>query len=315
MTEMTRRVSLVLLSSALLAGCKNFRPPASNTPVPLNADGSVSLPWSPYIVIQPDQGAFPGYVEAIRRLQAKGMIRGARIEIFSNGGAVSTVNLVSGLGVEVTGLVSNQDLFRPDVENMIDEMVRLHPAINYFQIGNEITTIIPNDQPQMSLEKYMTVFSRVYNHVQFKHPGTILITQSTLGSGEKGPGDLRKMVELGLNKLPREDIRIGINFYDGDTNAYSSILNNDLAGYRVFIMESGIADWSRQIGYVQVKYPEFTTKTGIRAERIYYYVAWGGDPGKLTGGDDHSEFSLIRNPRSVAEMTFSPLMKSLVGEF
>ncbi|MBI2674463.1 MAG: hypothetical protein HYX22_01875 [Candidatus Yanofskybacteria bacterium] len=302
------RREFVLVLAGFAASCNNFSVPTSNSPIPLNADGSAGIkspPWSPYIVIHPDQSAFPGYEKAIKLLQSKGMLKGARIEVSTDGGAVSTVNLVSRLGVEVVGLVSNSELFRPDIENMIDQIVWMYPSASYLQIGNELTTIIPKDQFQMSLEQYMVVFKRVFDYVQLRHPRLKLITQSTLGSGEKGPEDLRAMINLGLNKFPRESVFVGINFYDGEMNAYSSIITNDL-NLRVFVMESGIENWSQHIGYVQVRYPETATK--LRAERIYWYAL-------LDGIGVYTDHSLIKDPQDVLKMTMSPLMKSLTGEF
>ena len=74
-----------------------------------------------------------------------------------------------------------------------------------------------NARPTITIEQYMTLFRRIYDHVQNRHPGrATLLTQSTLGSGLHGPEELESMVNLGLTDFDPRHVIIAINLYDLD---------------------------------------------------------------------------------------------------
>ena len=265
--------------------------------------------WSPYIVIHSDGGAIEGYRKALMDLKSRGMVRGARVGL--SGYRDSIVQMISSLGIEMVGIVGNEELFNPNPEAMIDRYISGFPEIRVFQIGNEITTINPSQK--MTIEQYMDVFKKIYNHVQLNYPSITLMTQSTFGSGSYGSDELKRMVELGLKPdiiSPRRVI-VGVNIYsDNALNDYISVRNQYLdspnqGGYRVWVMETGSSNPADQIAHVKSFYHRLTSALG--AERIYWYVLWNGDSGPEVG------YGLIVNPRNPSIMTYSPLFKVLTG--
>ena len=89
--------------------------------------------------------------------------------------------------------MSNDNLFEPDIEGVIDRIFSGAPEIRYFQIGNEVTTILPSTGPTITIEQYAALFQRIYEHVQSHYPGrAILLTQSALGSGLRGRRSSRR---------------------------------------------------------------------------------------------------------------------------
>ncbi len=112
------------------------------------------------------------------------------------------IKSIGRLGIDLLGLVGNEYLFAQDIEQHIDRIFAAYPEIRYFQIGNEVTTILPSTGPTITIDDYMIVFQRIYNHVRNHHPGrAVLLTQSTLGYGVYGPAELEAMVRLGLARL------------------------------------------------------------------------------------------------------------------
>jgi len=290
---------LFVVSVCLLMGCSSFQNPAA----PSNTSSN-DIPWSPYIVIHSDGGALKSYENALRQLQSHNRIKGARIGLDFIGSSRDTTRLVNSLGIEIVGIMDNNDLVRSDIENVFDQYYRNYPEVKTFQVGNEISTI--GNGPHMTMEVYMGVLKRIYRHVEKNYPGVMLVSQSTLGSGEYGPDELSRMVGLGLKEIPPSRLIIGINVYNAKAlNFYSSVLTNKLGGYRVWVMESGFDGWDGQIAHVYNVYPRIQNE--LRAERIYWYVLWNGDSGFEPG------FSLIKQANT-PQATFSPLLKLLIGQ-
>lgn len=330
MTKITRRDSLVLLSGALFSGCNSrffspTGPSATSENGQIGQDGLIGVDtpegqirWSPYLVVQPDAGAVEGYRKVLTEMKARGNVRGVRIPLNSFRDPV--VQMVSSLGLEMTGVISNEDLFDPNPQTMIDRYISIFPDMKVLQIGNEVSTL-PGTET-MTVEQYMDVFKKIYSHVQLKHPSIILMTQSTFGShgsrsygglGSYGSNELKRMVELGLKPdiLSPQRVIVGINVYTDDAlSDYVSTRNQYLStgrgGYRIWVMECGHSDPSGHISKVKDFYPRMANS--LSAERIYWYVAWGGDAGATDAG-----YSLIQNPRDPNRMTYSPLGKALAG--
>ena len=79
----------LLLLTPLLAACQLISGPSSAPPA-----WQSSLPqWSPYVVLQPDDGALAGYHDALTQLTSRRAVTGARIQLFADGRAAPTVNL------------------------------------------------------------------------------------------------------------------------------------------------------------------------------------------------------------------------------
>ncbi len=268
------------------------------------------LNWSPNVGVHATGEALGAYRDSLSKLKRAGKLNGVRAEININDNGPNPVIKMMGvdLGLEILGLIDNHFLFDPNIERRIYEIFNeWYPEIHYFQIGNETTTILRKPGPTLNIEKYMEVFKRIYNHVQNRYPNKVLITQSTLGSGIYGPTELEKMVDLGLAEMDPNKVIIGINSYDpANATQYFGVINGPLSGYRVWITETGVKDPNRHISYVAANYK--TLRNYLRAERIYWYVMWGGD------GPPDTDFSLIKNPGSYPNYWKSPLFKALTGE-
>ena len=306
------RLGIVLLAAVATLTCSD---PKGLTSIGPN-DPSISDPaiaqqvkqkWSPYVAVHVTGEALTAYQDALTRLIHSGQLKGVRLEIDRNSLASGdrVIRTVGALGVELLGLISNELLFDANVEGTIDRIFSSYPEIRYFQVGNEITTILPSSGPTMTIEEYMVVFQRIYNHVQLRYPGrATLLTQSTLGAGLYGPEELERMANLGLARMDPARVIVAINDYDPyQAGNYVGLLGNALRPFRVWITESGVSNADHHISFVQDGYP--LLRNYLRAERIYWYVLWGGDSGSDT------EFSLIRNPASYPNYWTSPLFTML----
>ena len=307
---MTGRLVAVLLGASLVgAACDRFENGSPVSPSDIAGNpvlaGEVLAQWSPYVGIQLAGQAREAYGDAISRLQAAGRLRGVRIEITRRLNAGDPVlKAVTETGVEVLGLISNEFLTLPNIEGEIDAIFASFPGIRYFQIGNEITTIAGST---MTIDQYMTVFLRIYGHVQSRHPGrAILLTQSTLGSGLHGPTELEAMVGLGLNRVDPSRVILAVNMYDLDNaSQYLGLLGGSLRRFRLWVTESGVRDPNLHLAWVRDSYPRL--RNMLRAERVYWFVMWGGD----TGPDVN--FGLIRSPGAFPTYWKSPLFELLAG--
>ena len=298
---------LVVLSVTvgLLMACDQIgRSPTAPSSPPTAAE--VALQWSPYVGIHIDGGALPAYEDALLALQRVGRVSGVRMEIGRNEPVSPAIKAVGRLGLDVLGLVSNEHLFDPDIEGAIDRIFDAYPEIRHFQIGNEVTTILPQSGPTITIEQYAAVFKRVYDHVQARHPGlAILLTQSALGSGLRGPTELETLASLALSHMDPDRVIVAINAYDPDAvGQYRGLLGGALRSFRVWVTESGMANPEGQSYFVRDKYP--LLRRYLRSERVYWYVMWGGDAGP------DSDFSLIKYPASHPNYWKSPLFTLLV---
>jgi hypothetical protein len=265
--------------------------------------------WSPYVGVHATGQALQVYRDALSILQRAGRLEGARVEISKQHQNPSdpVIKAIGGLGLELLGLIGNEYLFEPDIERQIDRIFAAYPEIRYFQIGNEVTTILPPTGPTITIERYMDVFHRVYAHVQARHPGrAVLLTQATLGFGVYGPAELERMAQLGLADLDPNQVIIAVNAYDPEAAVqYRGLLGSTLRRFRVWVTESGVPDPERHVEFVRDKYP--LIRNYLRAERVYWYVMWGGDSGT------DADFSLVKHPASYPHYWKSPLFNLLAG--
>jgi hypothetical protein len=290
-------VVLLWCAVASNAGCGLFSSPTSPTPL-----WKTRVPaWSPYMVIQADDEALPGYQQALARLAAHTAIAGARIALHADGRSAPTVRLAASFGIEVVGIIDNADLFQSDVAAVFDQYASTYPQVRIFQVGNEVTA-----STSMSFDAYLDVLGRMYVHVRDRYPNVMLVSQATFGAGIEGAGQLAAMAPwvAAIGASPQRLI-IGINVYTAKAlSAYATALANNLTAYRIWVTETGIADPNEQAAYVNTTYP--TLRIALRAERIYWYALWAGD----AGGD--SAFSLIQRPASAAIVP-TPLFQLLTG--
>jgi len=158
--------------------------------------------WPPYVVVHTPGNALAAYRKAIPELMASGALKGARIGIYKVDGFNNQVNQwIASVVPDVLWLLGNYYLFDPNIEQVIDQAVSRYPGIKYLQIGNEITTILPENGPQIPIEMYMEVLKRIYDYVQLRYPGIILVSQPTFGAGSPGSQELERMIELGLKDM------------------------------------------------------------------------------------------------------------------
>lgn len=255
--------------------------------------------WSPYLVVHATGEALQLYQKVIPELITRESLRGVRIEIVKDEhrNVPNSVNQWIASSVpDVLWILDNYYLFELNIEGVIDQVIKWYPSIRYLQIGNEITTILPRNGPQITIENYMNVLKRIYVYVEKRYPQIILVTQSTFGSGGQGSLELEKMKELGLEKMSPERLIIGVNVYSTSTARQNSYVLNRIWGtcptdfnpnkkckFRVWVTESGINDPSRHIGFVQQVYPYL--RSVLRVERIYWYVLYEESGHKLAGLD------------------------------
>ena len=281
----------------------NVYPDPSNSNFP-GQDESL-YEWSPYVVVHTPGDALSAYQVAIPELMATGALRGVRVGIIKGEGRNIVNYWLASTGLDVLWIFDNYFLFEPDIEAAVDQAMALYPGIRYLQIGNEATTIIPRNEPQISIEMYMNVLKRIYNHVQARYSNTILVTQSTFGSGDHGSSELERMIELGLREMSPSKLIVGMNVYSLSTASnYSHVINNSLRGYRIWITETGTTNPDEHIRYVRDVYP--VLRNNLRAERIYWYCLYCGDSGPDVG------FGLIKNLQGQSFWS-SPLYNLLAG--
>lgn len=301
MAKMTRRDCLILLSGIPFAGCnwRFFSPTAPS--------GTSGLPWSPYIGIHASGEAHEAYQAVIPVLRDRGNMVGTRVGITASEGINGTIKMIGSLGIELVGIIDNEYLLDPDIERRVDEIYAVYPEITYFQVGNEVTN--PNiNSATMSIVRYMIALRRVYDHTQRLYPDKMLISQSTFGSGRIGGLELEEMVNLGLREMSSGKLIVGINVYTLDAVIeYSRVIREHLSGYRIWVMETGTSDPSQQVQFVQNFYPQL--RTSLRAERIYWYVMWGGDECGTCTDTGYSLISNVLNP----PLVYSPLFNELAG--
>lgn len=268
----------------------------------------VASQWSPYVNVHGDGEVLPTYRDALSALQRAGRVQGVRMEIHRNEALNSVIKTVGAMGFEVLGLVSNEHLFEPNIEGAIDRIFTTYPEIRYFQIGNEVTTILPPTGPTITIEQYAAVFQRIYQHVQSRYPGrATLLTQSALGSGLRGPTELETLTTLALEHMDPDKVIVAVNAYDPDAvSRYRGLLTGSLRAFRVWVTESGMANPALQATFVRDRYPQL--RQYLRAERIYWFVLWGADSGPDTN------FSLIRYPSQYPDYWKSPLFGLLAGQ-
>jgi hypothetical protein len=241
--------------------------------------------WSPYMVVQPDNTALAGYRDALPRLTSKGAIAGARIQLDVDGRATPTVSLATSLGIDVLGIVDIADLRSNDIEAMFDQYRIRYPQVRTFQIGNEVTTAPP---APITIDQYVTIFARVYNHVVARYPDVMLVTQAAFGAGMIGSQDLTATIAGIQSFASPSRVMLALNVYTPTALlAYQTALHASPPPYRVWVTETGTADPNGEINYVAVNYPLLQA---LPAERIYWYALWAGDTGSDAG------FSLINNP-------------------
>ena len=90
--------------------------------------------WSPYVGIHVTGEALDAYRDAVLALKAVGRLNGVRVEL---GRSLSpgdpTYRAISGTGVELLGLISNEFLFSPNIKQEIDRIFGAFPRSAIFR--------------------------------------------------------------------------------------------------------------------------------------------------------------------------------------
>jgi hypothetical protein len=242
--------------------------------------------WSPYLVVQPDDGALAGYRDALARLTSHSAVAGVRIGLFADGRSAATVNLAASFGLDIVGIVDNADLLAADLEAVFDRYRAAYPQVRTFQIGNEITTL---PATPMTIDQYVDVFVRIYAHVVIAYPDVTLVSEAPIGSGVAGSADLTaETAAFTTRGVSPSRVVLAMNVYtETALTAYAAAIASIPPGYRIWVTETGETIPANQITYVASTYPQLQKL--LRAERIYWYALWAGD----AGGD--SAYSLIKN--------------------
>jgi hypothetical protein len=288
-TELARIVDAMVrhARAALLVAATLLTWNCGGSPLAPSALWRTVLPaWSPYLVIQPDDGALVGYRDALTRLTSRGAVTGVRIGLFVDGRSTGAVNLASSFGLDILGIVDNADLSAPDVEGTFDRYRAAYPQVKTFQIGNEITTL---PATPMTIDQYVEIFVRVYARVVSTYPDVTLVSEAPIGSGNRGAADLvAEAAAFTARGLSPARIVLAMNVYtETALAAYAAAMPNIAPAYRIWVTETGETVPTSQIAYVTATYPQLHAL--LRAERIYWYALWAGD----AGGD--SDYGLIKN--------------------
>jgi hypothetical protein len=272
-----RILPLLLLAAACHSTTAPSPPPAWLTTLPQ---------WSPFMVVQPDDGAIVGYRDALGRLTSRRAVAGVRIQLFADGRSAATVNLAVGSHLDVVGILDNADLVSLDLEGVFDRYRFAYQQITTFQVGNEVTT----GAMPMPIDRYLDAFSRIYTHVINHYPDVTLVTQAAFGAGQIGSADLAATISRLQTFASPSRVVLAMNVYTQTAlMAYETLLRTSPPAFRIWVTETGLADPAGQIAFVQQTYPRLQA---LPAERIYWYALWAGDSGADSG------YSLIAHAAS-----------------
>ena len=163
-------IAILFLVLAVCMGCDGGQltpvGPTDSAVVDDTLIHQVSLQWSPYLGVHVTGEALDTYRDALATLRSKGQLRGVRIELQPNLSPNDrAISAIRSTGVDLLALVSNQYLFVDNIEREFDKILTDYPEIRYFQIGNEVTTILPADGPTIDIASYMSVFRLSLIHI------------------------------------------------------------------------------------------------------------------------------------------------------
>jgi hypothetical protein len=146
---MLSRSLIPLLAIGLLLGCESGTrlSPSPEGPIDATTALEVGRQWSPYVGVHATLYAMDAYRDALRSLQRAGHVRGVRVEILRHEPTNPVIKAIGAMGIELLALISNEFLFEPNIEREIDRIFSAYPEVRHFQIGNEVTTILPPTGP------------------------------------------------------------------------------------------------------------------------------------------------------------------------
>lgn len=240
--------------------------------------------WSPYLGLHSfawDQNIQQPYLAP---LLERHVVRGLRLDAqVSEAQQIASWALSMGAD-DVLGIFPDEYLSAPNVEDLFCAMVRANPAIEYWEIGNEVQLFIT-----MPAEQYVPIFIGLYRHALAHHPEITVIPQASVGV-TGGDAYIRRMLDagvLGLAKDPDPATRLrvfAIHYYSvGST--YLPEAKRQIqrlpADVEVWVTESGVNSSGGQVDFVRTEYPRL--RAMVRATRIYWYVF-----------SECSEYSLVR---------------------
>ncbi len=292
----------------LFAGCNVFHSPTSPS-----GNGTSGLPgWHPCVIVQnPGFRSSPEFIQqmdAVRRLHAAGAMNWIRLGGLNvHGDGKDYAVEAKSMGLNVFGIVTQQDLESVGWERAFDQMVRMYPEVDMWEIAGEITNTSVNAGP-LTPEYYIPKFRSLVEYAKSNYPNLRLVSAPTEGNAS-GPTQFQRFMELGLANI---DAVIAVNIYtDNALQEYASVFDrhaSELASRRIWVTESGsgfLGGENQQIGWVEREYQQINNT--VRPEMICWYVMWAGN----VGGD--SDFSLLKN-LTASGYTTTPLFKKLTGE-
>lgn len=304
---------IVLFSMINLGGCGKlpFAPTNSGSS---GFVGSSSVPnWSPFVLVHCNGSTISGHETAIRELSASGALKGIRTGAHSDGMCKPFIDMARGYGIDILGIIPMADYMVDNWRHNIDIIIGsdlYRGQISVFQIGNEIQNGPSWGEFDITIEQYTSRFMEIYQYVGEKYSGTILMSQSTISS-TYALQDTEKMISLGLKNTDPNRVIIGMNIYTVKSGLDFSYVRSLVPRHRVWITETGVRGWDRQIQFVNEQYPWIRSVIGPSKEdgfgpRIYWYALWAGDEGVDEG------FSLIKNPFT-PEISRGPLYRAISG--
>jgi len=257
--------------------------------------------WSPYLgihIFDWHENIQQPHLDPLFRM---GLVKGVRLEYAP--GSENAARWAKERGADVLCIFGNVYLREPNIEEMFDYAVASSPSVDYWEIGNEVGKF-----SRMAPEEYMPIFLKLHQHVQKKYPNLVIMPYAPVG-GNEGARSFEIMMNNGLRSLTMRrsgGIKvISLHVY-GDSVLFFSRMKKEIEslpfGVQVWITETGVADFSKQVSYVLDIYPQI--RKMFRASRIFWYVA-----------SECSEYSLIGGLANdcAGTVTYSPLYQQLTG--
>lgn len=265
------------------------------------SNSSLFETWSPYLGIHTFAWHKNVQQPHLDPLFRTGLIRGIRLDYTPE--SKNAARWAKERGADVLCIFSNNYLRESNIEELFDYAVASNPNVDYWEIGNEIGKFLGMDP-----EEYMPIFLKLHRHVQKNHPGLVIIPYAPIG-GNEGSRSFEIMMKNGLQSLTMRQnggIKlISLHVYSSSILFFSRMkkeIERLPIDVQVWVTETGIADFSKQVPYVLDIYPKI--RKMFRASRIFWYLA-----------SECSEYSLIGGLASdcAGTVTYSPLYQQLTG--
>jgi len=280
---MKKNLLFAIIGSIFLIGCDNLRSLHSPS-APDSFDSDNLSAWKPCVGVQN-----PGYkgspelihqMDAVRRLHKAGRMEWIRLGGANLRGEGRDYGLeAKAMGLKVFGIITQEDLESGrSWEDVFDQMVSTHPAVDVWEIAGEISNVGINPVP-MTPEYYMPRFRNLVKYARDRYPQLTLASAPTIGS-KGGPEELQKFIELGLLDI---DAIVTVNIYlETAFQEYATIFDRNaakMARRRIWVTETGASPVTRHIDWVRNFYPRIINS--LRPEMICWYILYGEEGNQL----------------------------------